>query len=474
MNKRAEFKKRNFELYLKKNVFSGKYVVRNILTATLAVGVVAGTVGITGAIKDAVKTRPQVKAAVQVVAEDSTQQAMADITLEQIPMLEDATIGQLLAGMDMNQTVDIASRQSEIVAYAPGDFDEKFVVIADDTIVYSEASETSAVAGRAAMGVVGDITSSDGVWVRVTSGDVQGYIKAECLLTGTDAYEFAKDYYTVEGVVNEDGVYVRKGASKDTTYVAVADKGDVYEVADVDTVGTDWVKVKLDDENDGYVYSELIDVSAGYPVAEAGDDVDNLPQGEGSITEIKATEKPSGSITAIPAKKPETTTEAQKPENTTEKQDTTTETTTETQETTAEDTSASSSTEVGTTSRGAFSFSEEDIILMACVVTLESGGESYEGQLAVANVILNRYESGRYGSTISDVVYAPYQFSVVGTDRFNTMLANSSPQSSCLQAVREACGGTNNIGSYKYFRPLYNANTASYETYTIIGNHVFF
>ena len=175
MNKRAEFKKRNLELYLKKNVFSGKYVVRNILTATLAVGVVAGTVGITGAIADAVKTRPQVKAAAYVASEDGGQQAMADITLEQIPMLEDATIGQLLAGMDMNQTVDIASRQSEIVAYAPGDFDEKFVVIADDTIVYSEASETSAVAGKAAMGGVGDITSSNGVRVLVTSGDVPGF-----------------------------------------------------------------------------------------------------------------------------------------------------------------------------------------------------------------------------------------------------------------------------------------------------------
>ena len=106
---------------------------------------------------------------------------------------------------------------------------------------------------------------------------------------------------------------------------------------------------------------------------------------------------------------------------------------------------------------------------MAAVMTLECGGESYEGQLAVANVILNRLQSGRWGSTMSDVVYAPMQFTVVNKSNFNTYVSPS-----CLQAARDACAGTNNIGGYMSFRPLYNVDTSSLGSYTIIGNHCFF
>lgn len=129
-------------------------------------------------------------------------------------------------------------------------------------------------------------------------------------------------------------------------------------------------------------------------------------------------------------------------------------------------------TSVGVANRGAVSLSESDILLMASVMTLECGGESYEGQLAVANVIITRYLSGYYGSSISDVVYAPYQFSVVSSGAWESALAN--PQASCIQAAREAASGVNNIGSYTCFRPTWNATVEDYNSYTIIGNHVFF
>ncbi|MDD6327532.1 MAG: cell wall hydrolase [Lachnospiraceae bacterium] len=132
----------------------------------------------------------------------------------------------------------------------------------------------------------------------------------------------------------------------------------------------------------------------------------------------------------------------------------------------------SNPTTVGTSNRGAVSLSDDDIYLMAAVMTLECGGESYEGQLAVANVIITRYLSGYYGSTISDVVYAPYQFSVVSTSQFASALA--SPQESCIQAAREAASGVNNVGSFTCFRPTWYIDEADFESYTIIGNHIFF
>ena len=130
---------------------------------------------------------------------------------------------------------------------------------------------------------------------------------------------------------------------------------------------------------------------------------------------------------------------------------------------------ASNEVTVAVTARGSISLSEEDLNLMAAVMTLECGNESYEGQLAVANVILNRLQSGSWGSTMSGVVYAPSQFSVVNSPNFNTYIS-----SSCLQAARDACAGTNNIGGYTSFRPVSNVDTSTLGSYTIIGNHCFF
>lgn len=110
---------------------------------------------------------------------------------------------------------------------------------------------------------------------------------------------------------------------------------------------------------------------------------------------------------------------------------------------------------------------------MAAVMTLECGNESYEGQLAVANVILNRLQSGAWGSTISSVVYAANQFSVVSDSRLQGLIQNGA-QASCIQAARDACAGNNNIGDLMSFRPARYEDTSTLGTYKQIGNHVFF
>jgi spore germination cell wall hydrolase CwlJ-like protein len=50
---------------------------------------------------------------------------------------------------------------------------------------------------------------------------------------------------------------------------------------------------------------------------------------------------------------------------------------------------------------------------LASAIYFEARGESIEGQLAVAEVVLNRTRSGRYPSTICAVVRQPAQFSFV-------------------------------------------------------------
>ncbi len=115
----------------------------------------------------------------------------------------------------------------------------------------------------------------------------------------------------------------------------------------------------------------------------------------------------------------------------------------------------------------------KELLLFGAVIYLEAGAEPYRGQLAVANVVLNRLRSGRYGKTIKDVIYAPYQFSVVGTKTFERMIKTGGSETA-LKAAKEALKGKNNIGSYVSFRMLLTYDITKLTDYNIIGNHVFF
>ncbi|EQB31029.1 cell wall hydrolase [Sphingobium ummariense] len=56
---------------------------------------------------------------------------------------------------------------------------------------------------------------------------------------------------------------------------------------------------------------------------------------------------------------------------------------------------------------------DDEMKCLAGAVYFESKGESLEGQLAVARVIINRAKSGRFADSLCGVVYQPSQFSFV-------------------------------------------------------------
>ena len=124
--------------------------------------------------------------------------------------------------------------------------------------------------------------------------------------------------------------------------------------------------------------------------------------------------------------------------------------------------------------------SDEEIWILACVIDWEAGTESYEGKLAVANVVLNRLRSGYWGSTIQSVVYAKSQFSGVSngsgsaSTAFSNRLSTGPYYSDCMTAALAAISGTNNIGSYTSFRTVSSASLSSISNYVIIGSHVFY
>lgn len=58
----------------------------------------------------------------------------------------------------------------------------------------------------------------------------------------------------------------------------------------------------------------------------------------------------------------------------------------------------------------AYNITSTEREMLARLVYREANTESLECQMAVASVVINRWQDGRWGDTLEDVVYSPYQF----------------------------------------------------------------
>lgn len=116
-------------------------------------------------------------------------------------------------------------------------------------------------------------------------------------------------------------------------------------------------------------------------------------------------------------------------------------------------------------------YSESDYNLLARIISAESRGEPYEGQVAVGAVILNRIAHPSFPNTLSGVIYQPQAFSCIADGAVNAAVADSS-----YQAAREAINGSDPSGGAIYY---YNAAKATSQwifsrpVITTIGNHRF-
>lgn len=110
---------------------------------------------------------------------------------------------------------------------------------------------------------------------------------------------------------------------------------------------------------------------------------------------------------------------------------------------------------------------ESDAYLLGAIIECEAGSESYDGQLAVGSVIVNRVRSAYFPNTISGVIYQSGQFSPVASGRLAYRL-QAGVSSSCLSAAQSVLGG-NITTNCLYFR----ANNGIISG-TVIGNHVFY
>ncbi|HZG76322.1 MAG TPA: spore cortex-lytic enzyme [Paenibacillus sp.] len=125
----------------------------------------------------------------------------------------------------------------------------------------------------------------------------------------------------------------------------------------------------------------------------------------------------------------------------------------------------------GALSKTTSGFSREDLMILARTVHGEARGEPYEGQVAVAAVVLNRLTSPAFPDTISGVVFQPGAFTAVDDGQIWL-----EPNESAYKAVNDALNGWDpSNGALYYFNPVTATSKWIWSRPQIkrIGKHIF-
>lgn len=117
------------------------------------------------------------------------------------------------------------------------------------------------------------------------------------------------------------------------------------------------------------------------------------------------------------------------------------------------------------------SLNEEQLNLLSKLVAAEARGESYEGQVAVAAVVLNRVQDSRFPDSIEGVIYQKNAFSVVKNGSIDIQATDES-----YSAAKEAlCGNDPTNNAIYFWNP--DISTCKWidtlNPHLRIGNHVF-
>lgn len=107
---------------------------------------------------------------------------------------------------------------------------------------------------------------------------------------------------------------------------------------------------------------------------------------------------------------------------------------------------------------------DAEIKLMADLIFMEAQSEPFEGQQAVAEVILNRLKSGNFQSSINSIIYAKDQFAAVK----NLYLAK--PTDTQYKAIERALNGPYVLPEDVVFYAKFAVNKKIWGT---IGSHIF-
>lgn len=265
--------------------------------------------------------------------------------------------------------------------------------------VRAEASAESAIVGTLHKGDLATVLEDQGEWIKITSGNVEGYVKSDYCVTGEEAHDYAMENCHTTATVLTNGLRIRKEMSTESGVVKTLAENDAILVDTDAEVEEGWVAVIYNNAT-YYVSADYVDVALSTGTALTVEE------------EAEIARKEAEAAAAAKAKQTES---------------------------------------AGTVSGSALAANVDEVTLLAALIQCEAGNQSYDCQLAVGAVVVNRVKSASYPNTLVDVIYQKSQFGPASNGALSSRLSKSISETA-MAAATAALNGDSNVGGACHFK----------------------
>lgn len=150
-----------------------------------------------------------------------------------------------------NSTLTVSETEAAWENRAAADV-ENYINIRQDP---SAEAETIAVLPKGAYVEV--IEQGEDGWTKVTSGDIEGYIKSDLLVFSEEAANLYEETYGMQGTVTASSLRVRSGADLEASQIGSKRKGSSVKILDQEG---EWYKIECG-TTEGYVFAEYVETT---------------------------------------------------------------------------------------------------------------------------------------------------------------------------------------------------------------------
>ena len=125
----------------------------------------------------------------------------------------------------------------------------------------AEAEILGKIYNECAATILETVEQADGTWYKITSGSVEGYIKADYFVTGEEAEQLAKNVGKVEATIKTDTLRLREEPALDSETLSLLSADETYTITN--QVG-DFLELSIDTDLTGYVYKDYVNIDVSF------------------------------------------------------------------------------------------------------------------------------------------------------------------------------------------------------------------
>ena len=175
---------------------------------------------------------------------------------------QEAAAAEAVAAAEVAATIEASVQPTVASPYA----DIAIAQVNNYVNIRSTPGEEGEILGKLYNNSAATIVGEEGEWYKITSGTVEGYVKAQYVVSGQAAEAIAAQVGHRIATVTTETLRVRDDVGLDApvqTLVPLGEELDVKEELD------GWVRVALDDDVEGYVSADYVEIRTEFVQAES-------------------------------------------------------------------------------------------------------------------------------------------------------------------------------------------------------------